>query len=334
MSTIRVPMIFPGQASQAVGMARDLAAAGGPAAEILAGVDAAVGSELTRLMYEGPLEILTETRNAQPAILAHSVAVAGALRDLDIEPSAVAGHSLGEFSAAATVGALTPEQALKLVRTRGELMFAAGEQRPGTMAAVMGLTADVVRDVCARVAREHGSVVLANHNSETQVVISGTVSGVTAAADALKEAGARRVTPLNVSGAFHSPLLVDAAASFAVELEQADFPDPTVPLVANVSGRAVTRAADLCGGLKRQLTSPVLWHDTMTWLVERQSYVPRVILEVGPGKVLSGLARRAYPDVTFLPVGTVEDLASIRQRLVEVLGDDDEAQTLEARDGS
>jgi [acyl-carrier-protein] S-malonyltransferase len=198
----------------------------------------------------------------------------------------------------------------------------------------MGLTADVVRDVCAQVAREHGSVVLANHNSEAQVVISGTVSGVTAAGSALKEAGARRVTPLNVSGAFHSPLLADAAASFAVELEQTEFQDPTDPLVANVSGRAVTRAADLCSGLKRQLTSPVLWHDTMIWLMERQSYVPRVVLEVGPGKVLSGLARRAYPDVTFLPVGTVEDLASIRDRLADILGDDDHSQTLEARDGS
>jgi len=118
-----------------------------------------------------------------------------------------------------------------------------------------------------------------------------------------------------------------------VELEHADFQDPEVPLVANVSGRAVTRAADLCSGLKRQLTSPVLWHDTMIWLMERQSYVPRVVLEVGPGKVLSGLARRAYPGVAFLPVGTVEDLASIRHRLEEILGDDDQPQTLEAQDG-
>ena len=324
-------MIFPGQASQAVGMARDLADAGGPAADILASVNDTLGADLTGLMYEGPLEKLTETRNAQPAILAHSVAVARALAEQGILPSAVAGHSLGEFSAAAAVGALTAEQALRLVRTRGELMFDAGLKRPGTMAAIMGLGADAVREVCAAVSAEHGSVVLANHNSEAQVVISGTIDGVAAAGEALKAAGARRVTPLNVSGAFHSPLLADAAASFAAHLEQTAFEDPAAPLVANVSGRPVTRAADLCAGLKRQLTSPVLWHDTMHWIVEGQSRRPRVVLEVGPGKVLTNLAKRAYPDVTFLSVGTVAELETIGARLEELLGGD-EPRTMEAGD--
>ncbi len=326
-------MIFPGQASQAVGMGRDLAAAGGAAGALLARVDATLRADLTRLMFEGPLETLTETRNAQPAILAHSVAVALALRDLGIEPSAVAGHSLGEFSAAAVAGALTPEQALALVRRRGELMFAAGRQRPGTMAAVMGLAAEVVREVCAAVAREHGSVVLANHNSANQVVVSGEVAAVAAAGVALKAAGARRVTPLNVSGAFHSPLLAEAAATFAADLESTDFADPGAPLVANVSGRPVTRGADLRSGLKRQLTSPVLWHDTMTWLIEGQAERPRAILEVGPGQVLANLARRAYPDVSFLSVGTVDELAGIRDQLAGLLADGSRPG-LEARDGS
>lgn len=325
-------MIFPGQASQFVGMARDLTAAAGPAASVLAGVNDALGMDLTTLMFEGPIEVLTETRNAQPAILAHSVAVAAALAEHGIEPAAVAGHSLGEFSAAAAVGALTPEQALKLVRRRGELMFAAGQERPGTMAAVMGLGADAVRAVCADVAREHGSVVLANHNSEAQIVISGEKDAVTAAGAALKDAGARRVAPLNVSGAFHSPLLADAAASFAAALEATEFEDPRVPLVANVSGRPVGRASDLRSGLKRQLTSPVLWFDTMAWLVEGQAERPKVVLEVGPGKVLTNLARRAYPDVTFLPVGTVEDLATVRGRIEEICGGD-EPHTMEARNG-
>jgi [acyl-carrier-protein] S-malonyltransferase len=324
-------MIFPGQASQAVGMARDLADAGGPAAEVLSSVNDTLGADLTGLMYEGPLEKLTETRNAQPAILAHSVAVARALSEMGIAPSAVAGHSLGEFSAAAAAGALTAEQALRLVRTRGELMFDAGLKRPGTMAAVMGLGADAVREVCATVSAEHGSVVLANHNSEAQVVISGTIEGVAAAGEALKAAGARRVTPLNVSGAFHSPLLADAAGAFAVHLEQTAFEDPAAPLVANVSGRPVTRAADLCAGLKRQLTSPVLWHDTMHWIVEGQAERPKAVLEVGPGKVLTNLAKRAYPDVTFLPVGTVAELETIRGQLEELLGDD-EPRTMEAGD--
>jgi [acyl-carrier-protein] S-malonyltransferase len=326
-------MIFPGQASQSVGMARDLVEHDGPAASYLATVDETLDVGLTELMFEGPLEVLTETRNAQPAILAHSVAAALALRELGIEPTVVAGHSLGEFSAAAAVGAVDPAVALQLVRRRGALMFAAGEERPGTMAAIMGLAADRVREVCAEVAREHGSVVLANHNSEAQVVISGAVGAVAAAGEALKEAGARRVTPLNVSGAFHSPLLADAAATFAADLEATEFQDPTTPLVANVSGRPVTRASDLKSGLKRQLTSPVLWHDTMEWIVRGQATAPRVVLEVGPGKVLTGLARRAYPDVEFLPVGTADDLAAIRGRLEEILGSDNQTRTLEARDG-
>jgi [acyl-carrier-protein] S-malonyltransferase len=133
-----------------------------------------------------------------------------------------------------------------------------------------------------------------------------------------------------VSGAFHSPLLADAASSFAAELEASDFQDPEVPLVANVSGRPVTRGSELRSGLKRQLTSPVLWHDSMNWIIERQATRPRVVLEVGPGKVLSNLARRAYPDVSFIPVGTAEELAGIRATLEELL----DGRRREARDGS
>lgn len=326
-------MIFPGQASQSVGMARDLLEAGGPAAALLAEVDQILDAELTGLMHEGPLETLTETRNAQPAILAHSLAVVQELATLGIEPAAVAGHSLGEFSAAAAVGALTFPQALTLVQTRGELMFAAGQARPGTMAGVMGLSAAAVREVCSEIARAHGSVVLANHNSELQVVISGEVAAVNAAGEALKTAGARRVTPLNVSGAFHSPLLAEAAAAFAAHLEATDFEDPNAPLIANVSGRPVTRASDLRSGLKRQLTSPVLWHDSMNWLINGQAYRPRVVLEVGPGAVLSNLARRSYPDVTFLTVGTTDELAGLPERLQGLL-DDGSNRELEARNGS
>lgn len=321
MTIIQVPMIFPGQASQSVGMAKDLQAAGGAAAALLDRIDGLLPSPLTSLMFEGPLESLTETRHAQPAILAHSLAVVEALAEAGIKPAAVAGHSLGEFSAAAAAGALTFEVALALVHKRGALMFDAGRQRPGTMAAVMGLPAGQVRRICDEIAAQHGSVVLANHNSETQCVISGEIGAVTAAGEALKAAGARRVTPLNVSGAFHSPLLADAAAQFAVELEATEFDDPAVPLVANVSGRPVTRAADLRSGLKRQLTSPVLWHDSMKWLVEGQAAKPRAVLEVGPGSVLTNLVRRAYPEVAFLPVGTVQDIQQIRARLESLAGD-------------
>ncbi|MCP4573171.1 MAG: ACP S-malonyltransferase [bacterium] len=305
----QVPMIFPGQASQAVGMAADLMDGSGPAAEFLATVDDILDAPLTRIMREGPAEVLTETRNAQPAILAHSVAVALALRERGIEPQVVAGHSLGEFSAAVAAGALDPADGLRIVRKRGELMFAAGQEIPGTMAAVMGLPGARVAEVCAEVADAHGVVVLANHNSDAQVAISGEVAAVAAAGEALQAAGARRVVPLNVSGAFHSPLLAGAGREFAAFLENITVADALVPLVANVTAAPVTGSGELKTGFARQLTSPVLWHDTMVRMAGQEQ--PAVILEVGPGKVLTGLARRAYPDTRFVPVGTVADLEGV-----------------------
>jgi len=242
--------------------------------------------------------------------LAHSVAISLALAELGIVPSLVAGHSLGEFSAAVAAGAISPADGLRLVSKRGELMFAAGREMPGTMAAVMGLTGAEVRDVCAEVAAKVGVVVLANHNSAAQVAISGEVVAVAAAAEALKTAGARRVIPLNVSGAFHSPLLENAGAAFGDHLGDMVIADPAVPLVANVSAAAVTTAAELKAGFGQQLTSPVLWHDTMG-LIAGGENPPPVVLEVGPGKVLSNLARRAFPEVRFVPVGTTADLAGV-----------------------
>lgn len=303
----RVPMLFPGQGSQFVGMAADLLAAGGTAAGFLRTVDETVGCDLLRIMTDGPDGVLTETRNAQPALLAHSVAVTLALGDLGILPGVVAGHSLGEFSAAVACSALCPGDALRTVRRRGELMFAAGREIPGTMAAVMGLPAARVAEICAGI---DGVVVPANHNSDSQVVISGEVAAVAAAGEALKAAGAKRVAPLNVSGAFHSPLLAGAAAAFRSFLAGIPVADPAVPLVANVSAAPVTTAAELREGFARQLTAPVLWHGTMERICGGPDRPP-VVLEVGPGKVLSGLARRAYPDVTFVPVGTVADLEGL-----------------------
>jgi [acyl-carrier-protein] S-malonyltransferase len=315
-----VPMIFPGQASQSVGMAQDLSATGGPAAEFLGRVNETLGDDLTEIMFNGPSEVLTETRNAQPAILAHSVAVVQALREMGISPSLVAGHSLGEFSAAVAAGALSGSDALRVVRRRGELMFSAGQKVPGTMAAVMGLNGDQVSEVCARVSEQAGVVVLANHNSDGQVAISGEIAAVEAAGAALKEAGARRVIPLNVSGAFHSPLLEGAAQDFEAFLEGVDVSDAGVPLVANVTARPVVSGAELKTGFTRQLTAPVRWHEIMESICKPDGAAPPVVLEVGPGKVLTNLARRTYPGVTFLPVGTVDDLERIPELLGEHLG--------------
>ncbi len=313
----RVPMIFPGQASQSVGMAADLAEGRGSASVFLGEVNGILDDDLTGIMFDGPAEVLTETRNAQPAILAHSVAAALVLRDLGVVPSVVAGHSLGEFSAAVVAGSLTPADGLRLVRKRGELMFAAGQEVPGTMAAVLGLGGDRVREICAEVSGTVGVVVLANHNSEGQVAISGEIGAVEAAGLALTDAGARRVIPLNVSGAFHSPLLEGAAASFREYLEEVTIGAPEVPLVNNVEATAVILAEELAGGFARQLTSPVLWHDIMGIIASGNGTPPRVVLEVGPGRVLTNLAKRAFPDVKFLPVGTAADLDGVLDILAE-----------------
>jgi len=284
----RIPMIFPGQASQSVGMARDLAEGGDAGASFFATVNETLGDDLTSIMFDGPGETLTETRNAQPAILAHSVAVGLALREMGVAPSVVAGHSLGEFSAAVIAGALNPADGLRLVRRRGDLMFAAGQKVPGTMAAVLGLPGEDVVRICAQVSSNVGVVVLANHNSEGQVVISGEVKAIQAAHEPLKAAGARRVQVLNVSGAFHSPLLDGAARDFGDYLADFQVDDAEVPLLANVSAAPVQAGADLKRGFADQLTSPVLWHDIMKGIVAEG---PRIVLEVGPGKVLTGLAR-------------------------------------------
>ncbi len=315
----RLPLIFPGQASQSVGMAADLAAGAGPGGAFLREVDGILDEPLTRLMAEGPLDVLTQTRNAQPAILAHSVAAWLELGERGVGPAVVAGHSLGEFSAAVAAGALGAADALRLVRRRGELMYEAGLRRPGAMSAVLGLERARVEEVCADLPADAGTVVLANHNSALQAVISGDAAAVAAAAEPLLAAGARRVVPLTVSGAFHSPLLAEAAAEFAAELDRVAFRDPAVPLVANVDAEAVRTASELVARLKRQMTSPVLWHDVMARLLAAAPEAP-LVLEVGPGQVLSGLARREHRQVRFAPAGTAIDLERVPELLAGEAG--------------
>ncbi len=313
----RVPLLFPGQASQTVGMARDLLGRPGPGAAFLSRVDQVLGRDLTRIMWNGPSETLTETRHAQPAIFAHSVAVMLELRALGVEPLLVAGHSLGEYAAAVAAGALAPEDGLRLVQRRGELMFAAGRERPGAMAAVLGLPVERAVAVCAEVSRAHGMVVVANHNSADQLAVSGEQAAVAAAAEALRAAGAKRVIPLPVSGAFHSPLLETAAVAFAVDLAQVKMEEPGVPLYANVSAAPATTAAAVREGLARQLTAAVRWHESMAAMVAAASAaLPHpVFLEVGPGQVLSNLAKRDWRAARFVPVGTVADLDTVVDNL-------------------
>ena len=307
---MQVAMLFPGQGSQAVGMGADVAAAYPEAAAVFAAADAQLGYSLSRLAFEGPLETLTETRHAQPALLVHSVAVLRVLEARGVACTIAAGHSLGEYSALVAAGALSFADALQLVHKRGELMFACGVHTPGTMAAVVGLEAAAVEQVCASV-RAHGVCDLANLNAPDQVVISGAVGAVEAALPMLQAAGARVVKKLNVSGAFHSALMQRPAAEFAAALARCTFQDARVPVVTNVSGDAGQDAGWLRAQLQLQIASPVRWTASMRTLRGRW---PGPVLEVGAGTVLKGLLRRIDRDAVCTAVGDRTGIEALLQK--------------------
>ncbi len=314
----QIAFLFPGQGSQSVGMGQQLVESHPEAREIFERADEALGFALSRLCFEGPMEELTATRNAQPAILTHSLAVHAVLRSkVEVSPRLVAGHSLGEISAAAAMGALSLEDAVRLVRARGELMWEAGQRRPGTMAAVVGLDAEVVEEVCSGYRQEHGGVVvLANLNSPGQLVISGEVDAVEGVAGALKEAGARRVLPLPVSGAFHSPLMVVVQKDFEAVLSTMEVEDPMCPVVSNVTAQPVDRGDEFARGLVRQLVSPVRWYESVRTMVEAGV---EVFLEVGPQKVLSNLGSRDFREQLFLPTSPPEGLEKVLATLEKAM---------------
>ena len=296
-------LLFPGQGSQSVGMAKALADAYPVARETLDEADEILGFSLSALMSDGPDDVLTETRNAQPAILVHSVAVHRVLAERIGPVAMAAGHSLGEFSAHVAAGTFTFRDAVEVVRLRGELMFAAGGVRPGTMAALLGLSDADVEAVCARV--DVGVCVPANFNSEGQVVISGDLEGVEKGMALAREAGAKRAIGLNVSGAFHSPLMAAAAVGLRERLDRVAFADPAFPVVSNVTGTFVTDGSEARDLLVRQLTAPVRWTDSVTAMVA--SGADR-FMELGPGSVLCGLNRRNAKGVPCTSLGEPSDI--------------------------
>jgi [acyl-carrier-protein] S-malonyltransferase len=295
-------------------MAKDLVHALPPARETFAAVDEALGEPLTTLCFDGPAETLTLTHNAQPALLAHGAAVWAVVRDR-VGPlvRAAAGHSLGEFSAYHAAGAVELADAVRLVRRRGELMLASGEQRPGTMAAILGDVEGGIEALCARASIEGGRVVPANYNSPGQVVISGEVAAVERAMDMAKAAGAKRAIRLNVSGAFHSPLMDVARDGLRTAINEVDFRDPVFPVYANVSGEPVRRASDARRLLLEQLTAPVRW----TSLVERLAadHPDALYVEMGPGSVLVGLVKKIAPNVQTMTCGTVAEVDQLLSRV-------------------
>src|SRR5262245_34479504 len=311
---MNVVLLFPGQGSQKPGMARDLVDALPAARETFAAVDAALGESLSTLCFEGPAETLTLTHNAQPALLTHGAAVWAAVRDR-IAPHvrAAAGHSLGEFTAYHAAGAFDVAHGARLVRRRGELMFESGEQRPGTMAAILGDVAGGIEALCAKASADSGCVVPANYNTAGQVVISGEIPAVERAMELAKAAGAKRAIRLNVSGAFHSPLMAVAREGLAYALEQAQLSDPVFPVYANVNAEPVRSAADARRLLLEQLTAPVKW----TQVVERLAadYPDALYVEMGPGNVLTGLVKKIAPSVQTATCGTVGEVEHLLSRV-------------------
>jgi [acyl-carrier-protein] S-malonyltransferase len=296
----------PGQGAQRVGMGKDLAERFPAAREAFSAIDDALGAKLSRIMWQGPEDELTLTHNAQPAILAHTVAVLSVVASRLTGLGTAAGHSLGEYSAHVAAGTLSPVDAARLVRRRGELMLAAGQERPGAMAAVLGLATAEVQSACDESSGPDGIAVPANLNAPDQTVISGDPAGVDRAGERCKARGAKRVIPLKVSGAFHSPLMAPAVDGLREALSDATFADPSFPVIANASGYAVRTGVDAKRLLADQLTAPVRWvacMQTAAALAPGATFV-----EIGPGNVLSGLLKRIVPGAATVTLGTADEV--------------------------
>ena len=303
--------LFPGQGSQEIGMGKELAAKFDAAADTFAEADEIVGFALSELCWEGPTEDLNDTINTQPAILVHSIAALRTLRAERPEAScaAVAGHSLGEFSALVCAGSVDFADAVRLVRVRGKAMKQAGAQSPGSMAAVLGLDAESVGAICSRVQAETGEVIqLANDNCPGQYVVSGSESGMLAVTEALKAAGARRIVPLAVSIAAHSTLMEPAQAELYEAIEATTIRNPDIPVYANVSAGPVFSEADIRSELRAQLTSQIRWTESIQAM---GSQGITSFLELGPKDVLAELCRRIDKSVSASAFGDPAGLRSV-----------------------
>jgi [acyl-carrier-protein] S-malonyltransferase len=317
--------LFPGQGSQSVGMGRDLYDNHPAARAIFDEADAALGFPLSKLIFEGPEDQLKLTEHTQPAILTVSVAAARILAEKGITPAFAAGHSLGEYSAHVAAGTLTFADAVRTVRSRGRYMQQAVPAGEGAMAAILGLSADLINDICAQVSDDltplpnspdaksfspNSAVVSpANLNSPDQTVISGAAAAVEKAADLCKQAGAKRTVMLQVSAPFHCALMQPAQDALTKDLESIVFHDPKFPVAANVDARLITRAADARECLIRQVTGSVRWVECIQLLI---AHGATHFIEVGPGKVLSGLMRQIDRNQKSLHV---EDSASLEKTL-------------------
>jgi [acyl-carrier-protein] S-malonyltransferase len=311
----KIAFLFPGQGSQAVGMGRELADRFPIVAQTFSEADAALGSPLSKLCFEGPEQDLRLTENTQPAIMTVSVAVARILAEKGVTPALAAGHSLGEWSAHVIAGTIRFADAVRAVKARGHAMQQAVPAGQGAMAAVLALDAAQVAEACAESARETGLVVLAaNLNSPVQTVISGATAAVEKAATLCKAKGARRSVMLPVSAPFHCAMMQPAQEALARVLAGITLNDPKIPVAANVTGRLVTAADVVRDALIRQVTGAVRWVDCVQAL---KAAGADLFIEAGPGKVLCGLLKQIDPELKSL---NVEDAASLEKTLAEMSG--------------
>ncbi len=306
---MKLGFAFPGQGSQYVGMGKDLYDNFPEAKRIYDEAEDYLKLPIKSLSFFGPEEELKKTFLTQPAVLVHSIAVFEILRNQGIYPEIAFGHSLGEYTALYCADVFDFPSVLKMVKRRGELMYKEGEKNPGTMAAIIGLSEEQVKEICEKV---EGVVVPANYNAFDQIVISGEVAAVKRAGEEAKKAGAAKVIPLPVSGAFHSPLLKSSGEEFKKFLEEFAFREPKIPVIMNKSGDIAPNATEIKNSLFEQLTSPVLF-TKMVQKAKEKGY--KKFLEVGPGKVLQGLIKRIDKEITVFSVGKKEEIEGLAENL-------------------
>lgn len=305
----KTAFVFPGQGAQAVGMGKDVYDAFDRSRAIIEQADGALGFKLSDIIFEGPEETLKQTANTQPALLTVSIALLEALEGRGLKADYVAGHSLGEYSALVAAGVLSFEDAVRTVRARGLFMEQAVPNGLGAMAAVLGAERDALATLCAQITSEGMAVELANVNCPGQIVVSGTAAGVQAVVERGKEAGAKRVIPLDVSGPFHSSLMKPAAEKLGETLASVELHDASIPVVANVTAREVTAASDIRGLLVEQVYSPVLWEDSVRYLIEQGV---DTFVEIGSGTVLAGLIKKIDKNVRVITVNSISALDALQ----------------------
>lgn len=307
--TNKIAFLFPGQGSQYVGMGKELVENYSSAANVLERANSVLDFDIKKLCFEGPVEELNDTRNTQPAIYTVSMMVNEVLREHGLKPSVVAGHSLGEYTALAVAGVFSFEEGLRLVRKRGIFMNNALPAGQGTMAAVIGLDNEQILSLCQKV---NGICEVANFNSPQQIVISGEVAAVKEAIDLADREKAKKVVQLDVSGPFHSSLMMPAREKLKKEIDKLDFNEPQIPIIANVTADYVTTSEEIRQALIEQLTKSVRWVDSIKLMI---SNGVDTFIEVGPGRVLKGLMRRIDKSVKAF---NVEDKRSLEKLLLKI----------------